>query len=90
MAKNTSKLGSIDGWLKKRKIKNTSQIKIPKRLVDQVIGQDEAVEVIKKAGSWLQFEDKKLGQGMEASKEFLRENPEIVKKIKKAIMSSLS
>jgi Lon-like ATP-dependent protease len=49
MAKSTSKLGSIDGWLKKRKIKNTSQIKIPKRLVDQVIGQDEAVEVIKKA-----------------------------------------
>jgi recombination protein RecA len=47
-------------------------------------------EVIKKAGSWIQFEDKKLGQGMEASKEFLRENPDVVKKIKKAIISSLS
>jgi Lon-like ATP-dependent protease len=42
-------LPDIDRWLKKRKIKNTSQIKIPKRLVDQVIGQDDAVEVIKKA-----------------------------------------
>jgi Lon-like ATP-dependent protease len=42
-------LPDIDRWLKKRKIRNTSQIKIPKRLVDQVIGQDDAVEVIKKA-----------------------------------------
>jgi recombination protein RecA len=41
--------------------------------------------VIKKAGSWLQFENSKLGQGMEASKNFLKENPEIVKKIKAAI-----
>ena len=31
------------------KFKSTSDIKIPKQLVEQVIGQDEAVEVIKKA-----------------------------------------
>jgi Lon-like ATP-dependent protease len=49
MKKKESKLPDIDDWLKKHKIKNTSKIKIPKRLVDQVIGQDEAVEVIKKA-----------------------------------------
>lgn len=42
--------------------------------------------VIKKAGSWLQFEDLKLGQGMEASKEFLKENPEVSKKIKKILL----
>jgi len=41
--------------------------------------------VIKKAGSWLQYEDTKLGQGVEASKEFLREHPEIVKKIKESL-----
>lgn len=41
--------------------------------------------IIKKSGSWLQYEDKKLGQGMEASKDFLKENPETVKKIKKEI-----
>ncbi|MFH1462120.1 MAG: recombinase RecA [bacterium] len=39
-------------------------------------------EVIKKSGSWLQFEDTKLGQGIEGSKEFLRNNPAVVKKIK--------
>jgi len=42
-------------------------------------------EVIKKAGSWLQFEETRLGQGMEASKEFLRENPKIAEKIKELL-----
>jgi len=32
------------------KFNSTADIKIPKRLIDQVIGQEEAVEVIKKAG----------------------------------------
>ncbi len=31
------------------KFKSTAEIKVPKRLIDQVIGQDAAVEVIKKA-----------------------------------------
>ena len=44
-------------------------------------------KVIKKAGSWLQFEDIKLGQGMEASKEFLKKNSAMAEKIKKALFS---
>jgi len=47
------------------------------------------LEIIKKAGSWLQFENIKLGQGMEASKTFLKENPEIEGKIKKALFNSM-
>jgi Lon-like ATP-dependent protease len=46
---SNSSLPDTDKWLQKREITNTSKIKIPKKLVDQVIGQDEAVEVIKKA-----------------------------------------
>jgi recombination protein RecA len=42
--------------------------------------------VIKKSGSWLEFEDTKLGQGLEASKQFLKENPKISENIKKAII----
>ena len=42
--------------------------------------------VIKKAGSWLQYENTKLGQGMEAAKTFLRENPKLAKEIKEAIL----
>ncbi|MCX6759680.1 MAG: recombinase RecA [Candidatus Nealsonbacteria bacterium] len=45
-------------------------------------------EIIKKAGSWLQFEETQLGQGVEASKEFLKKNPEIAKKIKDSLLGS--
>jgi len=45
--------------------------------------------VIKKFGSWLQYENTKLGQGTEVAKEFLRGNPEIVKKIKEEIMKKV-
>lgn len=45
--------------------------------------------VIKKAGSWLQFENEKIGQGMEASRDFLRENPTVLGKIEKAIKGAL-
>lgn len=46
-----SELESTDvgEWIKNQDIKTTADIKIPDRLVDQVIGQDEAVVVIKKA-----------------------------------------
>lgn len=46
-------------------------------------------EIIKKAGSWYQYENTKLGQGMEGAKKFLKENPETVKKIKKAIKEKI-
>ncbi len=45
--------------------------------------------VIKKSGSWFQFGDKKLGQGMEATKKFLRENPEIEEEIKKTLFAQI-
>ncbi len=44
--------------------------------------------IIKKAGSWLQFENAKLGQGIEGAKTFLKENPETLKKIKEAVLSA--
>ncbi len=40
---------SVEEWIKKLKFETTKEIKVPPRLVDQVIGQDNAVEVIKKA-----------------------------------------
>jgi len=43
--------------------------------------------IIKKAGSWLQYENTKLGQGVEGAKKYLKENPAIVKKIKQAALS---
>ena len=42
-------------------------------------------EVIKKSGSWFQHEDTKIGQGVETAKNFLKENPIVMKKIIKEI-----
>lgn len=42
-------------------------------------------EVVKKAGSWLQFGNVKLGQGMEGAKIFLKENPKVLEEIIAAI-----
>ncbi|RLE58497.1 MAG: ATP-dependent protease LonB, partial [Thermoprotei archaeon] len=40
---------SLSQWLKSKGIRSTKDIKVPEKLVDQVIGQDEAVKVVKKA-----------------------------------------
>jgi len=37
--------------------------------------------VINKSGSWLNYHDAKLGQGIEVSKQFLKENPQVTKQI---------
>ncbi len=42
---------SVDEWIKKIDFKTTEEIAVPPRLIDQVIGQEEAVEVIKKAAN---------------------------------------
>ncbi len=42
-------LPSIEDWIEKQSFQSTEEIDIPKKLVDQVIGQDEGVEVVRKA-----------------------------------------
>jgi recombination protein RecA len=46
--------------------------------------------IIKKSGSWFQYEEAKLGQGVDGAKNFLKENPEIAEKIKKTITRVLA
>ena len=38
--------------------------------------------MIKQSGSFFTFEGEKIGQGTEAAKKYLSENPEAIKKIK--------
>ncbi|KAA0010542.1 MAG: ATP-dependent protease LonB [Thermoplasmata archaeon] len=45
----TEKLPSIDEWIEEQDFETTAEIKVPEKLIDQVIGQDKAVEIIKKA-----------------------------------------
>jgi len=42
-------------------------------------------ELIKKSGAFYSYEDQKLGQGRENAKNFLNENPKIMKTIEKAV-----
>ncbi|OGZ17837.1 MAG: recombinase RecA [Candidatus Nealsonbacteria bacterium RBG_13_37_56] len=42
--------------------------------------------IVKKAGSWYQYGENKLGQGIEGAKTFLKENPKIIEEIRKAVM----
>lgn len=46
--------------------------------------------IVKKSGAWFQFEQEKLGQGREAAKKFLKENPKIASKIYKEIKTKIN
>jgi recombination protein RecA len=43
--------------------------------------------VVEKSGAWFSFKDVRLGQGREASKQFLRENRDLVIEIRKGVLA---
>ncbi len=47
--KKTEKLLLIKEWIKNQNLQTTADIKVPELLLDQVIGQDKAVDVVRKA-----------------------------------------
>ena len=55
----------------------------------EVLEMAEAAGVVEKSGAWYSYNDTKIGQGRENSKNFLKENPdifgEIVLKVKRAL-----
>jgi len=42
-------------------------------------------EIIKKSGSWFSYEDTKLGQGRDAVKALLRDNPELMDELEEKV-----
>jgi recombination protein RecA len=46
-----------------------------------------ADEVINKSGAWFSYGDVRMGQGRENSKTFLRDNPELMTEIRKAVLA---
>lgn len=55
----------------------------------EVIDYGVKLDIIDKSGAWFSYKDKKLGQGRENSKAFLKENPKILDEIVKAIQGSI-
>ncbi len=47
-------------------------------------------ELIKKAGTWYEINGDRMGQGRETAKQFLREHPEILEKLKQDIRNKMS
>ncbi|MBU2082267.1 recombinase RecA [Patescibacteria group bacterium] len=45
--------------------------------------------ILSKSGTWINYEDKKLGQGMEAARQFLKENSDILKKLTQEVKKSI-
>jgi len=42
-------LSPVDEWIRHLEFRSTAEVKVPEKLVEQVIGQDEGVEVVRKA-----------------------------------------
>lgn len=47
------------------------------------------IEIIKKSGAWYSYNDDRMGQGKEAAKEYLRNNPAVANEIDKIIRDTL-
>ena len=48
------------------------------------------IEVIKKSGAWYSYNGERMGQGKEAAKVFLKENPQIAQEIDSIIRDTLA
>lgn len=48
------------------------------------------LDIVKKAGAWFSYNDEKLGQGRDKSKEFLEANPELLAEIEKLVREKLA
>jgi len=45
-------------------------------------------EIVEKSGAWFAYNNEKIGQGREASKQYLRDNPKVLEEIAKKVMAA--
>ena len=57
--------------------------------VGEIIDLGTDLNIVKKSGSWYSYNDTKLGQGREAAKDCLRDNPELADELEKLIFEAL-
>ena len=58
--------------------------------VGEIVDLSTEYEIIKKSGSWFSYGDTKLGQGRDAVKEMLKDNPELCEELEAKIMQVIS
>jgi len=57
--------------------------------IGEIVDLGVEYEIIKKSGSWFSYGDTKLGQGNEAVKEMLKDNPELAEELEAKIMQTI-
>jgi recombination protein RecA len=55
----------------------------------EIIDMGVELNIIKKSGSWYSYNDTKLGQGRDAAKMAIRDNPELSEELEKLIYAAL-
>jgi len=58
--------------------------------VGEIVDMGVELGIVKKAGSWFSYGDTKLGQGRDAVKNLLKDNPELSEEIETKIMNALN
>lgn len=58
--------------------------------VGEIIDLGVDFEIIKKAGSWFSYDETKLGQGRDAVKNLLEDNPELMEELEKKIKDAIA
>lgn len=57
--------------------------------VGEIIDLGVEYGIVKKSGSWFSYEDTKLGQGRDAVKEMIKDNPELAEELETKIMEAI-
>jgi recombination protein RecA len=57
--------------------------------VGEIIDLGSDLNIIKKSGSWYSYNDTKLGQGREAAKDCIKDNPELAEELEGLIFEAL-
>ena len=57
--------------------------------VGEIIDIGVNYDIIKKSGSWFSYQDSKLGQGRDAVKRLLKDNPELMEEIEAQIVEAI-
>jgi recombination protein RecA len=58
--------------------------------VGEILDLGVELEVIKKSGSWFSYNDQKLGQGRDAVKQIIKDNPELMEELEGKIKAKIN
>ena len=57
--------------------------------VGEIVDLGVELNIIKKSGSWFSYNDSKLGQGRDAAKQCIADNPELAEELSNLIFEAL-